>query len=221
MPHKEEHKGMKRIVVEEVGVTESVSPEPEILPEAAKDVAPPEPERIVEEEVREVKRNTVEVEPRKSPSIALWIIVPGIFLLGAILGGIVFYQKGVNKGEEVNPTPTPVAVSSTTPSPSPLSSADLTKYTISILNGSGIAGEAGKAKTLLTTAGFEVGTTGNAATYDYTKTIIKAKSSVDAGYISALSAALGKTYVVDTTQTLSDTSADTVQVIIGSSKAAP
>jgi len=219
MPDKQEHKERKRIVVEEVGATESVAPEPEILPEAAKDVVPSEPESIVEEKVTEVKRNTVEVEPRKSPSMALWIIIPGIFLLGAILGGIVFYQKGVNRGEEVVPTPTPLPASSTAPSASPLSSADLTKYTINILNGSGIAGEAGKAKTLLTTAGFKVGTTGNAATYDYTKTIIKAKSSVDAAYVSALSSALGKTYAVDTAQTLEGTSTDTVQVIIGSSKA--
>jgi len=87
------------------------------------------------------------------------------------------------------------------------------------LNGSGISGEAGKAKTLLTTAGFSIGSTGNAATYDYTKTIIKAKSNVDPAFVSALSSSLNKTYVTDTPQTLSDSSNDDVQVIIGSSKA--
>jgi hypothetical protein len=71
----------------------------------------------------------------------------------------------------------------------------------------------------LTTAGFKVGSTGNAATYDYTKTIIKTKSTVEAAYITSLSTALGKTYLVDSAQTLASTSADTVQVVIGSSKA--
>jgi len=219
MPDKEANKDRKRVVVEEVAVTKEAASEPDILPAAAKDNVPSEPESIVEEKVTEVKRNTVEVEPRKSPSIALWIIIPGIFLLGAILGGIVFYQKGVNRNQEEVATPSSSPINSAAPSPRPVKSEDLTRYTVNILNGSGIAGEAGKVKTLLTTAGFKVGTTGNASTYDYTKTVIKAKSTVDASYISALSAALGKTYAVDTVQSLENVSTDTVQVIVGSSKA--
>lgn len=228
MPDKLESKDRKRIVVEEVGATESpkevvketkINHEPEILTEAAKDTLPIEKEIPTENEKPVVKTSSETIEPKKSSSIALWIIIPGIFLLGAILGGIVFYQKGVNKGEEPIPTPTAGSEASPSPSSSPSTSIDLTKYTINIFNGSGIAGEAGKAKTLLTTAGFKVGSTGNAASYDYTKTIIKAKSTVDSIYTSALSAALGKTYVVDTVQTLASSSADTVQVVIGSSKA--
>lgn len=228
MPIKTEEKERKRMVVEEVKSDESpkeetkeskVSPKPEILTEAAKDTSPIEIETPTENEKPVTPASTEAPDPKKSSSIALWIIIPGIFLLGAILGGIVFYQKGVNKGEE--PIPTPIAGSEASPSPSssPSASLNLTKYTINIFNGSGIAGEAGKAKTLLTTNGFKVGSTGNAAAYDYTKTIIKAKSTVDSAYTSALSTALGKTYVVDTVQTLASSSADTVQVVIGSSKA--
>lgn len=157
---------------------------------------------------------------KKSCSPVFWIIVPGIFLLGAILGGIVFYQKGVSTGQTEIPTPTPTTVAVATPTASPSIPVDLTKYTITIFNGSGIAGEAGRAKTLLTTSGFRVGTTGNAATYNFTKTVIKAKSTVEAGFTSALSTALGKNYLVDTAQiTIASSSADTVQVVIGSSKA--
>jgi hypothetical protein len=123
------------------------------------------------------------------------------------------------KGIGIIPTHTVVPVATAVPTVSPSAPIDLTKYTVSIFNGSGIAGEAGKAKTLLTTAGFKVGTTGNASTYDFTKTIIKAKITVDTSFVSALSAALGKTYLVDTTQTLATSSADNVQVVIGSSKA--
>jgi len=219
MPNKEEHKGRKRMVVEEVGVKEDVSPEPKILDEAAKDKVLSKPETVVEKNIPEPIKETEVIEPRKSPSIALWIIVPGIFLLGAILGGIVFYQRGVNRGQEETPTPTAAPTTAPAASASPSASVDLTKYTISIFNGSGIAGEAGKAKTLLTTAGFKVSSTGNAATYDYTKTIIKAKSTVESSFVTALSAALRKTYLVDSPQTLANTSSDNVQVVIGSSKA--
>jgi hypothetical protein len=234
MPTKEETKERKRMVVEEVKAEETpkadetekviVEPvEPKILEEAAKDVVSPESESVANETCKEVRpldsREENPIEPKKSPSIVLWIIIPGIFLLGAILGGIVFYQKGVNSG--ATETSTPVTESTSTPvvSASPSATIDLTKYSVTIFNGSGIAGEAGRAKTLLTDEGFKVGTTANAATYDYTKTIIKAKSTVEEAFVTALSEALGKMYVVDTAQTLSTSSADAVQVIIGSSKA--
>jgi len=221
MPDKEEPKKRKIMVVEEMKPDEALSAEekkvgvtsePKILNEAAKDVESIEPEPVA---------INLPPESKKSSSIALWIIIPGIFLLGAILGGIVFYQRGVNSGEGQTSTPSPTAgtISSPIPSASPSASLDLTKYTISIFNGSGIAGEAGRAKTLLTTAGFKIGSTANAASYDYTKTIIKAKSTVDGSFVSALSTALGKSYVVDNPLSLASSSADTIQVVIGSSKA--
>ena len=238
MPTKEEPKARKRMVVEEVAAEETPKAEetniveekkveetvkPEILEEGAKDVISPEPEPVIIDTHQETTPldtpTEIQIEPKKSSSVALWIIIPGIFLLGAILGGIVFYQKGVGVNKEVSPSATFSPNPSITPSASPSATLDLTKYTVTIFNGSGISGEAGRAKTILTTAGFKVGTTGNAATYDYTKTIIKAKSTVEATYTSALSTALGKTYVVDTVLTLATSSADSVQVVVGSSKA--
>jgi hypothetical protein len=222
MADKEEQKERKRVVVEEVEVKNKEADEEKELIQEKEEPIEKESETIVESSipaVKEIKRETVEVEPKKSPSIALWIIIPGIFLLGAILGGIVFYQKGINSGEKPAETPVASATAAASPTSSPLSTEDLTKYTISILNGSGIAGEAASVKTLLTDEGFKVGTTGNASTYDYTKTIIKAKESVEPAFISALTEALSKTYVVGDEQTLPDTSTDSVQVIVGSSKA--
>ncbi len=235
MVDKEETKERKRMVVEEVGDVASQKVEepekeavnepvkPEILEEAAKDTvsdeSKPETEKVEENKKPEAANECRNIEPRKSPSIALWIIIPGIFLLGAILGGIVFYQRGVKSIQEGTPSPIATSISVPTASTSPSPLVDPEKFTISIFNGSGISGEAGKAKALLTAAGFRVGTTANAATYDYTKTIIKAKSTVDTAYVDALSAALAKTYVVDTVQTLASTSADTIQIVIGSSKA--
>ncbi len=227
MPNKGESNERRRMVVEEIKSDEvskeevkehAETVEPKILDEAAKDTITTEPENKVEEKKTDVVKETSAREIKKSSLNVLWIIIPVIFLLGAILGGIVFYQRGVNYGQEGTTTPTsePSPVPFTTSTPS--ASVDLTKYSISVFNGSGISGEAGKAKTLLTTAGFKVGSTANAATYDYTKTIIKAQSTVDAAFIAALSSALGKTYVVDSPQTLASSSADTIQVVIGSSK---
>jgi cytoskeletal protein RodZ len=221
MPNKEESKERKRMVVEEVtSVEPPKKPEeetkPQILDEAAKVSSQ---ELISNDKVQLSEEKPTETKKQISP--VFWIIIPGIFLLGAILGGIVFYQRGVNRGQTETVSPTATPSSAVAPSASSSASVDLTKYTINIFNGSGIAGEAGKAKTLLTGAGFQVGPTGNAATYDYTKTIIKAKSTVGVAYLTALSTALGKSYLVDTTQTLASSSADTVQVVIGSSKATP
>jgi hypothetical protein len=234
MPDKEETVKRKRMVVEEVTEApkkeeEKETVKPDILEEGAKvsseglikeEREENKEDKIVKEEAP-IERETQEILPetpqKKSISPVFWIIIPGIFLLGAILGGIVFYQKGINKGQgEISPTPTPVI--SVTPTASPSGTIDLTKYTVDIFNGSGISGEAGRAKTLLTSAGFKVGTATNAATYDYTKTIIKAKSTVDSTFVSALSSALGKTYSVDTPQTLASSSTDDIQIVIGSTK---
>lgn len=157
--------------------------------------------------------------PESQSSNPLWIIVPGIFLLGALLGGIIFYQKSLNKNGTQAPTPTPSSEASPAPSSSPSASVDLTKYSIDVKNGSGIAGEASNVSNILTTAGFKVSKTGNADSYDFIKTIIQAKSSVSGDFISALSKTLAKTYTMDSNETLSDTSSDDVVVIVGSSKA--
>jgi hypothetical protein len=230
MADKDESK-RKRMIVEEVGVkpeileeavkTEEPAAEPVIEP-VAEPVTEPASDPVIEASPEPIIENTPEKlpEPGKQKSPIFWILIPGIFILGAILGGIFFYQKGVNQGQTATPSPEPTAsTSSPTPSASPAATLDLTKYSVAILNGSGIAGEAGKVKTLITDAGFKAGSTGNAATYDYTKTIIKAKSTVEKAFIAKLSEALAKSYVVGDSQTLSASSTVDVQVIVGTSKA--
>lgn len=151
----------------------------------------------------------------------LVIIIPGIFLLGALLGGIYFYQKGLNLPGAPAPTPmvSEAPAATTAPSASPSAVVDLSKYPINVLNGSGITGEAGKLKTSLTTAGFNVSGTGNATSTGFTKTVIKAKADVPAAFLIKLAETLKKTYELDVNQTLATSSTDTVQIVIGSSKA--
>lgn len=157
----------------------------------------------------------------------LTIIIPGIFLLGALLGGIVFYQNKISGGS-ATPTSTltnnylattaPSATSSAATA-TPMAKLDLTKYPINVMNGSGISEQAGVVKNLLTTAGFSVSGIGNASSYDFTKTVIKAKADVPAAFLSQLSTTLSKEYVLDSNQTLPSTSSGEVEVIVGSMKA--
>ena len=164
---------------------------------------------------------TEEPFDQSKPASPLWIIVPGIFLLGALLGGIVFYQKFINKSANETPSPSPTGeITSSTPAPSdvPISQVNLANYPVQIQNGSGIPGEASNVSNILTAAGFSVSGTGNANSYDFTKTIIQAKSDVPASFITKLSDALSKTYVVDKPQSLPDSSTDKVVIIVGSSK---
>lgn len=241
MPKKED-KERKKLVVEEVEapVTEEMvsstelSPAPEITEEAAKTETSEvveTPKEEIEQEIHEEEHHLHDIHTNMPPSASpenpekksgnpiWWILIPGIFLLGALLGGIVFYQKGVNTGETQTPTPSPTVEASASPSASPVSKADLTKYPINVQNGSGIPGAAGTVKDLLTSAGFKVSATGNAATYDYTDTIIEAKSDVPAGFLSQLKTTLSASYSVGTNVALKDSSTDEVIVIVGSTKA--
>ncbi len=178
----------------------------------------PQEEKTQEENPPEKSEPTMPAVKNSNGTNPLIIIVPGIFLLGALLGGIVFYQRGISKGE---PTPTPDYANTITPSPTavPESTLDLTEYPINVKNGSGVSGQAGVVKDLLTDAGFEVSGTGNASSYDFTKTVIKAKADVSEEFLTKLSEILSKDYVLDTNQSLAASSTNEVEVIVGSTKA--
>lgn len=237
MPNKEESAARHRMVVEEVEIPEATSKKAteetvrEIKPDILEEAASTSSQEVLQDQSREesaeekmtdngFQQTDVKVIKEKSP--VFWILVPGIFILGAILGGIFFYQKEVNTIDAEN-TPTPVATPEVSVTPTPTTKAeqkiDVSEFDIAILNGSGIAGEAGKVKTLLEDAGFSVTSTGNAPTYDYTKTIIKAKSTVDNSVIEKLKEALLESYEVGDSQTLPSSSTTDIQVIVGSSKA--
>lgn len=229
MPKDEKETSRKRMVVEEVGATESAPVEEikekvEELQEITEGMSQSvEKSAEIQEELAEVVEKVsptpvAEVIPNPVGPSPFLVIVPGVLLLGALLGGIIFYKNGVGKKEDTSPAPTDLSATAVPTASVVPTSVDLTKYSIAVFNGSGVTGEAKKVKDMLETSEFKVSGTANAATADYTKTIVKAKSTVDAGYVSKLVEILGKTYVVDKTQILSDSSTDEVQVIVGTSK---
>ncbi len=160
-----------------------------------------EPETVVEPEVV--------VEEEKSNY--LWIIIPTALLVGALVGGLITYFSGISRLNEMIATPTPNTVETPTPiqsgpTASPSSSLKREEIKLQVLNGSGISGFAGKAKTYLEELGYKDVMTGNAATSDFTNTIISVKDSKKE-FLETIKTDLAKNYkVAEKTETLSASS---------------
>ena len=106
----------------------------------------------------------------------LWIIIPTALLFGALAGGFITYFSGISKLSM--PTSSPVATVPATPVPSPEPEQEFDRggVAIQVLNGSGIAGMAGKAKTHLESLGYKNVAVGNASKSDFMITEIELKT---------------------------------------------
>jgi hypothetical protein len=152
--------------------------------------------------------------------VALISFILGLGIMAGISYGLKNNYVNVTKDwlGSLQPSPTPTAQPQPSPTPKE-EKVDLSAYTLAVLNGSGITGEASKLKTKLVTAGFKVGSTANADTEDYTKTQIKVKKNVNEAYIKKLKAELEKSYKVqESSQALTSGDSDVV-VTIGSETA--
>lgn len=161
------------------------------------------------------------VEESKS-DVKLFVLVAVItaLVVAALAGGIYVYLNGINKLSTPTPTPSETPIIMETPEPtataSPAAEVKLSTYKVQILNGSGKIGEANKAKALLEKEGFVVGSTANAASFDFTDTIIKAKATVAESVVNTAKDALSKTYSVKIGDTLPASSAYDIVVTVGS-----
>ena len=111
-------------------------------------------------------------------------------------------------------TQTPEPTPTVTPTPSP--KADLNLLKVSVLNGSGKIGEAGKAKTLIEAKGFKVSNVGNAANYTFTDTVIELKETVPDEVFELIEASLAGTYSVKKGSALKANSQYDIVVTVGS-----
>lgn len=156
-----------------------------------------------------------EVERKGTPFLTLLLAFLGGFLIGALLvGGIFYFKSSVNP---LQPTPLPTEQPTTTPEASASPSADLSKYKVQVLNGSGTSGEATVAKNLLEKAGFENINTGNAKTYDFKDTVVAMKKDTPDAVFSAIQTSLSA-YKVTKGDALSASSTYDVVVTVGSTK---
>jgi len=149
----------------------------------------------------------------------LLTIVVTIFIISSlIIGGILRSRK--SKQEEISSpssltvtTPSPAASSESSPSPETL---DLSSYSIQVLNGSGVAGEADNVKDTLEAGGFEEINTSNADNYDYTDTEVSLKDDVSESIYDEIENILSSSYtVVLDSDPLTSSSDYDVVIIIG------
>ncbi len=155
------------------------------------------------------------------------IILTVLSLAAVIAGGVYYYQKNIAGGnkeeqkEEVGEKQE-VQQPTATPTEEPVKETvkvDYSKYTLQVLNGSGIPGEAGKAKDLLKSLKFKSVLTGNASSYDFEKTTISLKENVPNQVFTEIKDLLSDTYDLESkAATSEDSSKYDVVVTVGQRK---
>lgn len=150
------------------------------------------------------------------------IIVGCLLLLVFVLLGIGIYLfRKESAKNSAKPATTAQSETSAPKTETPVKpQIDLTKYSIKVLNGSGVGGEAAKVKTALESAGFKVSGTGNAKTDTFKETEIDAKKNTDPDYLKKLNEELAKSYSVDT-QSAELTASDSADVVVTVGSAKP
>lgn len=195
---------------ERIEVIKEVSPEPSKTAPAV-ETASPDPLTDFKEKMNEEEEQSVSSAPPQKNF--MWPILFVVSLALVSLIGVFLYKQGMNKGTQVNVvtlSPTPTVM------PKPSKAIDFSKYSIKILNGSEIDGEAGRQKTNLEGEGFTISSVGNAANSDYTKTIIQAKEAVESAYLNKLKSVLEESFVVGEMEELPRDADSDIIVIIGS-----
>lgn len=187
----------------------------------------PEKEEPAEEEKEEAKdwtpseEDTEEIEEKPSKTKILLVIFV-VAIIGLIVGGVFYYRSRVSKTETTDqPEPTPTA-SEETPTPTEelvTEEVDYSEYKVSILNGSGIIGEAGKVEDLISDLGFDSIETDNAESYDFQTTEISMKEDTPDAAISAIEELIGESFTVERTGTsLAENSTYDIIIIVGTKK---
>jgi len=122
--------------------------------------------------------------------------------------------------DQQTPTSTPTVTIAPTPVSivNPVDSAtglDRSKLSVTVQNGSGEEGVAGKAETVLKNLGYDVVSSGNADNFDYTNAVIQVKAA-NSDYLDLLKTDLGLSYTIGTTSAdLPDSFSSDALVIIG------
>lgn len=149
------------------------------------------------------------------------LIVLGLI---SLVGGGVYYYNNKLHGSPVNNNPSnnePQITATATPTVVEDTVIDYSTLKVNILNGSGIAGEAGRAKDLLSNLEFSSVETGNASSYDFTDTIISLKENVDSRVYEELEKAFSDNYSVTKNETPVDENSDfDIIITVGSDKPA-
>lgn len=193
----------------------------EVLTPASQGISPPDnPPPPISVPIDKIGSTYSSDKPKGNKLI--WIILV-IIIAAIVAGGVWMYLAGSTKKEEPKTqekTTTELEKEEITPTTAVATEeAKLDKYEIKVLNGSGVAGEASRLEESLEEGGFVVSETGNADNYDYTDTIIQAKTGIEKNFLDELKRILTKSYVLGKDAPLEATDSSDVIVIIGNKKA--
>lgn len=159
---------------------------------------------------------TIDRGSPKKRVVSIAAVVVGLVLL--IFAGSSILGRGGKKEEKATPAPLPQVTAPSLPEITPSPTPQAATLSIQILNGSGIAGEAGRAATLLKAVGFQLIETGNASGFDFKETEVAVKASVSDELVAKIEKALAKTYILAKTTRLSSDKAADVIITVGKSK---
>jgi len=222
-----------RAEVVEEGVEESETPdENKVAPkETSEESSEQEGDKKMDEgkaveslgEVKSEATPTVDLTmPDEQPSgkgKKIFILVFVVVLVGGLLAGGFYYYKTKVSGDSTKTTESPTPKVEATATPTPVSEeVDLTAFKVSIQNGSGIPGEAGKVKSALETEGFEGIDTSNAESYDFTTSEISLKEGTPEAVYEAVKKAMSAYKITKNDEALSEDNDYDVLIIVGSSK---
>ncbi len=150
--------------------------------------------------------------------ILLWIVCLAFVVAVLTFLGIFIYQQGVKSGEEAMQKKIESQTPTETPTPT-VENVAKDKYTIKVLNGSGISGEAGRVEKLLTEEGYSVSSIGNASSSGVSETSISTKEGVSDAWLNGFKKFLSKTYAIKEGYQLSEDEKTDVAITVGSKKA--
>jgi hypothetical protein len=182
-------------------------------------------------------------QSKKKSKKVLYLILFVILLPIVVFGiqNIFFGSEGEEETAQALPTPTEYQFPTDTPTPTPSpdpdeedsgdtniepeeeavdpvdkeTGLDRSDLSVEVQNGSGIAGEAGKAADILKGFGYKIASTGNADNFDYEGVTIQVKST-KTNFLELLRQDLGFSYaIVDTSSDLDSSSTADALVIIG------
>ncbi len=213
MPTKNQEKRI-RPVIEEVVEEKYEAPVAHLEPAEHKDqvhhhkveeenvVVPPPMEPVAEEVASDPPSKK---ESKMNLKVIFVVTILTALVVGFVAGGVYVYFSGVTKPGTAAPTPksttTPEPAQTATPKPSATPAApskdEISKVSVSVLNGSGKIGEASKVKDLLTAGDIDSVTTGNASRYDYKATVIQFKKEVTPALRSYIEKLVAKSYTVE------------------------
>lgn len=164
---------------------------------------------------KDIKGKDEEIlEEKKDKPFPIMLLL-AVFLLGVGVIIVFFFRTLSNSGKKTESKISPTMGLELSPT---VSKPDIGSYTVQILNGSGIEGEASKLQSELHQKGFTIEKTGNADNYDYEDTIVKTKKSVDEKTISLLNKELKTNHIVGKSELLEDYTDVDIIIIIGKNK---